>query len=209
MGTFNTYGRKSRKYGDANPVWLTVSQKERSGGTFDPIPPVGTIIPAGTLVHLEGAGGKAYIVKTFRIVGVQGNILRLQSRPCDFKPEKGMNFCVTPEDPTGVLSAFSLEQTVKITFDDKLKIYAIDLGTPVHTFLKEGMILTVCDRKGDHFFIPYLPTGLTENDVWIDEGDEYATCASVFHGEVMEDRIQPIPQAIKNVLPQIKFVKGI
>lgn len=212
MGTFNTYGYKSKKYGGAYPVWLTVSQKERSGGTLDPIPPVGTIIPAGTLVRLENAGSKAQIVKTFYVSEVDETNpenIKLRAYRQDFVPEVGMELAIPPKDLRGLSNEqISVSKIEQVEADLANQVYIVKLDMSIS--LKSGMILMEGDgySTGIHR-IKAIPTGITENDVWIEEGDEYATVASVYHGEIMEDRIQPIPDCIKSVLPMIKFTKGI
>lgn len=213
MGTFNTYGRKSRKYGGANPVWLTVSQKERSGGTLDPIPPVGTIIPAGTLVSLDEAGGKVEIVKTFYVSEVDemdAAKIKLRANKRDFVPEVGMIIAKPPRDLVAPAQTEQMEcaRIETVVVDKENQVYDITLDNGFS--LKSGMILMEGIELPDGYRkIKSTPTGITENDVWIEEGDEYATVASVYHGEIMEDRIQPIPQVVKKALPMIKFVKGV
>lgn len=211
MGTFNTYGQKKRRYGGANPVWLTVSQKERSGGVISPLPPVGTLIPAGTLVGLEQAGGKATIIRTYYVTRFdnQTGELYLRALERDFKPEVGMKLMKPPTNlyPSGfqeqVASAF-VEEVEFVPASNEYKMTCHVGGAEVGTVLMEAI-----DYPEGGFGVLAMPTGLTENDVWIEEGDEFATVASVYHGEIMEDRIQPIPQCVKNLLPMIKFIKGV
>jgi hypothetical protein len=48
-------------------------------------------------------------------------------------------------------------------------------------------------------------TGLLYNDVSIEEGDDYATGACVYEGNVYADRIPTVPDSVKAQLTQIRF----
>lgn len=204
MGTFNTYGQKSRKYGGAYPVWLNVAQKERCGGRLDELPPAGTVIRAGTLVSIENSTGIAKLLPTFE-VAVQCKTtdteLKLIANKHYPKPTVGMFITTESGKSTPVTS---------VTYDEPNNLYIIPINAGVFAAnVSKGEILLRANQAGTEYYC--IPTGLTENDVWVDEGDEYATVSSVFHGEIMEDRIQPIPPFLKDGkhLPMIKFVKGI
>ncbi len=209
MGTFNTYGNKSKKYGGAYPVWLTVSQKERSGGTLDELPPVGTVIRSGSLVSIEGAGAKAKIVPTFEVADKLLNTqtyLKVHAYKSHPVPKSGMNIMKAPTTIGGTDIATTIGD---VEYDTVNNIYILTIAEGQLGTLTKGDILVEADKADSGAKIIAVPTGLTENDVWIEDGDNAATVASVFHGEIMEDRIQPIPDCIKAVLPQIKFQKGI
>ncbi|PXV66864.1 hypothetical protein CLV62_104125 [Dysgonomonas alginatilytica] len=209
MGTFNTYGNKSKKYGGAYPVWLTVSQKERSGGTLDELPPVGTVIRSGSLVSIDGAGGKAKIVPTFelaeKVLDTQ-TYIKVHAHKSHPVPKVGMNIMKAPTTVGGTGKGATI---MDVEHDPVNNIYILTIATGQLGTAAIGDILVEADKADNGAKIVAVPTGLTENDVWIEDGDYAATLASVFHGEIMEDRIQPIPDCIKAVLPQIKFQKGI
>lgn len=211
MGTFNTYGYKSKKYGGAYPVWLTVSQKQRAGGTLDPLPPVGTIIRAGTLVNIESSGGKATIVETFLVKKVVTdplsglNTITVRGLEQDFAPKDGMELMVAPNNTEGL---FSLSEIENVTYDEVNQEYSFSTISGIDAQAGDILVRGIRHDNGV-VALASLPTGLTENDVWIEDGDEYATVASVYHGEIMEDRIQPIPQYVKKILTQIRFEKGV
>ncbi len=213
MGTFNTYGYKKKKYGGAYPVWLDVKQKERAGGTIKPLPPVGTIIPAGSLVRIEEAGGKVTFIETFYVTShnVSNNQMMFRAYKNDWKPEAGMILMkppatLLPTDGTPATVEYTKIKTVKLDSVSNQYLVTTEGGL---TQMQEGDVLLRGKENGTGVEIIAVPTGLTENDVWIDNGDEYATVASVFHGEIMEDRIQPVPDCVKRVLPMIKFQKGV
>lgn len=213
MGTFNTYGRKSKKYGEAYPVWLTVSQKERSGGVLDPLPAVGTIIPAGTLVNLENAGGKAEIINVFEVAKDYVDhslIVHFKAGRQFCVPKVGMKIIHAPESiRQGAAYSTIIVESAKLLESEGLWEVKVDRIDMAELKVGDQFITGKPSAYGDEYLDVLTPTGLTENDVWIEEGDEYATVASVYHGEIMEDRIQPIPQCVKDTLPMIKFVKGV
>jgi hypothetical protein len=209
MGTFNTYGVKSKKYGGSYPVWLTINQKERSGGTLETIPPIGTIIRAGSLVSIDGAGGQAKIIETFEVaenVTATDTTVKVQAYASHLKPRNGINLM---KSPTTVGTGGAGVTIAGVALDSANRVFTFTIAANALGTLAKGDILISASKAGTGAKVFAVPSGLTENDVWIEEGDQFATVASVFHGEIMEDRIQPIPDCIKEVLPQIKFQKGI
>ncbi|PXV62372.1 hypothetical protein CLV62_12061 [Dysgonomonas alginatilytica] len=209
MGTFNTNGVKSKKYGGSYPVWLTINQKERSGGTLEYLPPIGTIIRSGSLVSIDGAGGKAKIIETFEVaenVTATDTTVKVQAYASHPKPTNGTNLM---KSPTTVGTTGTGVAVAGVALDSANGVVTFTIAANAFGTLAKGDILVKASKAGTGAKIYAVPSGLTENDVWVEEGDQYATVASVFHGEIMEDRIQPIPDCIKEVLPQIKFQKGI
>lgn len=57
MSTFNTFGSTGKVVKGNIPVWLNVDGVRCAGGTFDPLPAVGTLVRAGTPVYLDKMGG--------------------------------------------------------------------------------------------------------------------------------------------------------
>ncbi len=211
MGTFNTYGEKSKKYGGAYPVWLMVSQKERGGGVLETLPKAGTVLRAGSLVNIDRAGGTAKIIETFEVaqnVAVSDTEILLRAYSSHPKPMEGMNLMLMRVSATidAAGTGFAISSVVH---DETNGLYKLTVAANTFGTLTAGDILVKASKAGSGAKIYAVPTGLTENDVWIEDGDKYATVASVYHGEIMEDRIQPIPYCVKGVLPMIKFVKGV
>lgn len=210
MGTSNTYGNQSRVYGGAVPVWFNVRQKERSGGTLESeYLVVGTLIRAGSLVSLNQAGGTAKIIETFEVaaaVTATDTVVKVKAYPSYPKPKNGIALMKAPSSASATAKA-GLISDVELDYANgvyEFTITANDLGV-----LAAGDILVRAASAGATASVIAIPTGLTENDVWVDSGDYAATVASVFDGEIMEDRIQPIPSFVKQVLPMIKFTKGV
>lgn len=210
MGTFNTYGNKSQKYGGSTPIWLNVRQKERSGGTLESEYLVaGTLLRAGSLVGIDSIGGVAKVIETFEVataVTTTDTVVKVKAFPSYPIPKNGIVLMKAPATASttgkaGAVSAVSLDSVAGVY---ELTITAGDLGA-----LAVGDILIRAKSAGASATILAVPTGLTENDVYIEDGDYAATVASVFDGEIMEDRIQPIPALAKQLLPMIKFTKGV
>lgn len=206
MSTFNTYGYKQKEWVGSQPVWFNIRQKERSGGKLTPLPAVGTIVRAGSLVGLSAPGKDAKILKTFEVAAdvlaaaVEVTFPAYASHPV---PEVGDILMVAPATATATGTAVTI---TAVDLEDG--IYTVTLSATLGA-LTAGAILVQAAEAGASKSIYVVPTGLTENDVYVSEGVEAATVASVFDGEIMEDRIQPIPAFVKALLPQIHFTKGV
>lgn len=208
MGTFNTYGSQKKQWGGSQPVWLTVRQKERSGGTLENVV-AGTLLKAGSLIGLSATGGTAKVIETFEVaaaVGATDTTLKLRAYASHPKPVAGMVVMKAPASATATGKATALGTPVLNEADG---VYEITITANDYGVLATGDILVKAASAGASANIYAIPTGLTENDVWIEDGDYAATVASVFDGEIMEDRIQPIPAFVKPLLPMIKFTKGV
>lgn len=205
---FNTYGSKTRAYGGGVPVWFRVRQQERCGAKLSKLPVVGTVLPAGTLVSVDQAGGTATVIKTFEVaaaVSSADTTVKVKAGARYPLLEQGDIVMKAPTTLTGTGKAVAVgEVTEEEDGTLSFTITANDLGT-----LAAGDVLTIAASAGASKTMAYIPTGLTFNDVYVEEGDTAATIASVFDGEIMEDRIQPVPAAYKAALPQIKFTKGV
>lgn len=208
MGTFNTYGNQSKQWGGSQPVWFTVRQKERSGGTLEDVD-AGTLLRAGSLVSLSTTGGVAKVIETFEVaaaVSASDTTLKLKAYASHPKPVAGMVVMKSPASATATGKAASLGTP---TLNETDGVYEFTITANDFGALAAGDILIKASAAGSSASIYAIPTGLTENDVWIEQGDYAATVASVFDGEIMEDRIQPIPAFVKTLLPMIKFTKGV
>lgn len=208
MGTSNTYGNQKKQWGGSQPVWFTVRQKERSGGTLESVV-AGTLLRAGSLVSLSTTGGTAKVIETFEVaaaVSATDTVLKLRAYASHPKPVAGMVVMKAPATSTATGKATALGTPV-LTENDG--VYEITITANDFGVLAAGDILIKAASAGASAKIYAEPTGLTENDVWIEDGDYAATVASVFDGEIMEDRIQPIPAFVKTLLPMIKFTKGV
>ena len=208
--SFNTYGQKTKSTGAPVQVWAEVSGVKNGGGTianFDDLPD-GYVIPAGTPVHLDKAGGTLtpiyfYELKTTLTAHATEAVL-YGSAPLN---PAGGNVIVAPSaiggSGTGV--AYSA---------------AVDNGDGTHTITIEanalgtaaaGTIYAEADKAGTGAVVKNtaVPNGLLWNDIVKEEGDTVASGAVVDVGRIYEDRAPAIPAAYKAVLPTIKFEKGV
>lgn len=205
---FNTYGYKKKTINGGIPVWLRVVGKEISGGKLEKLPPIGSVLPAGTLVSIERAGGLAKVLNTFEVasnVTAEATEIKIVAASGMPKPAVGTFIMKAPASVSTKGKGIAVT-TVTENSDGTISI-AIEanaLGT-----LSKGDILVEATAAGASVTIYCIPTGLTQDDVYVDEGDTAATIASVYSGQIMEDRIQPIPDCVKAVLSQIKFEKGV
>ena len=213
MSIGNTYGSTSTVYGGSFPAWKEVNGKETSGGVLSALPAVGTVIPAGTLVSLDAAGGTATIVKTFKAAAVATNAatsikVKLASIASP-KPVVNEFLMVAPAiasttDQGAKINAVELDGT-----DTNGLTYTLTLAATLGTALTTDSILVQATSAAASAAVIAIPTGILENDIYIKEGTTKATATSVYHGVIFEDRNEPVPPCFKAVLPMIKFEKGV
>lgn len=206
MALGKSFGSNVEIYGGGYAVWKDIHGLEQGGGLLSVLPAAGSILPAGSLVSLDGAGNAA-VLNTFElaaaingsatsvIVNSVGNMPRLSAT---------MNVMVAPAT-VGTTGTGVLVGTVTDNEDgtQTFTITANALGS-----LAKGAILVECDKAGSGAVIKTVPSGLTLNDVHIEDGNVAASVASVYSGNIFEDLIQPVPDCVKAVLPMIKFSKG-
>ena len=208
--SFNTYGQKTKTSGVPVQVWAEVSGVKNGGGTiadFDDLPD-GYVIPAGTPVNLDKAGGSLtpvyfYELKT-TLTALATEAVLYGNAPL---VAGGGNVIVVPSAiaGTGTGVAYSKAEdngdgTHTIT------IVANALGTAA-----AGTIYAESDKAGTGAIVKNtaVPNGLLWNDIVKEEGDTVASGAVVDVGRIYEDRAPSIPAAYKAVLSTIKFEKGI
>lgn len=199
----NTFGNKRRKIGGGFPVWRRVYSKVLAGGVFSTLPEEGCVIPAGTPVYQKVTGGEAIPVEFYRALnGSTGTTLKVTVGTGLPTPAVGEVLMIVPETLDGTGEGV---EVTKVAVDGNVATVTLskDPGT-----LSEGKILTVAAEKGDSKKMKATSlTGFTENDAYIEEGTESATCAIVWHGVLFEDRIVPVPDIFKATVPNILFEK--
>ena len=211
--SFNTYGQNSKTFGARYQVWSEVKGVKHGGGVIDATAfanyPVGSVIPAGTPVYLNKAGGtlkpiyfyelaetltatdtEAVLYGNYPLTAAGGNIIAVP----------------TAIGGTGEGVAYSA---------------AVDNGDGTHTITIQanalgtataGTIYAEANAAGSTGKVvkeTAVPNGLLLHDIVKEEGDRFATGAVVDEGRIFEDRIMAIPAAYKAVLPGIKFEKGV
>ena len=199
--SFNTFGQNSKSVGALRQVWAEVTGVKSGGGTlsgFEELP-VGAVIPAGTPVYLDRAGGALIAIHTFE-VGVAAIAAATQYI---------VNGDVIPQVNSFVMKAGSGAavkiNSIIVNADGTIQLtLAATLGA-----LAVGDILVESGAAGASGAVLATPNGLLWHDIVKEEGDTLATGAVVDRGRIYEDRINPIPASFKAVLPSIKFEKGI
>ena len=211
--SFNTYGQKTLTSKAPVQVWAEVSGVKHGGGSIDATDfadyPVGSVIPAGTPVYLDKAGGTLTPIYFYELAKTltadDTEAVLYGSYPLN---ADGGNLIAVPSviGGTGAGVAYSA---------------AVDNGDGTHTITIQanalgaaaaGTIYAEADgagATGKYVEETAVPNGLLWHDIVKEEGDTVGTGAVVDAGRVFEDRIPAIPAAYKAVLPTIKFEKGI
>lgn len=210
--SFNTYGKNEKSTGARFQVWAEVAGVKHGGGVIDATAfanyPVGSVIPAGTPVHLDKSGGTLTPVLLYEViedVTAQDTTVLVKGFQ---KPAATGNVIIVPAaiGGTGKGVAYSAVSDEGNSFY-KLTIVADALGE-----VSAGTILAKADGAGltgKKVDDEVVPNGLLWHDIVKEEGDTWATGAVVDVGRILEDRIVGVPAAYKAVLPGIKFEKGI
>ena len=212
--SFNTYGQNSKTFGARYQVWAEVKGVKHGGGVIDATAfadanyPVGSVIPAGTPVYLDKAGGT---LKPIYFYELAETLLATDTEAVLYGnyplTAGGGNLIAAPSaiggNGTGVAYSAAVDNgdgTHTIT------IVANALGTAA-----AGTVYAEADQAGAGAVVEEtaVPNGLLLHDIVKEEGDTFATGAVVDEGRIFEDRIVAIPAAYKAVLPGIKFEKGV
>lgn len=212
---YGVYGSESKQFGGTFPIWKHIDSNgiEEAGGVFKVVSsfaaeyPVGTIIPAGAPVALSAPGGDLTILPTFELSAdiLVGDTKVKFKKAGTARPVKtGIYLMPAPATVATTGTAFTIGTVTETETDYEVTITADAWG---HT-AKAGDIFVLADKSGSGAVIAVKPTGLLRREVYIGEGATSATGASVFHGEILVDRIAPIPECVKAILPMIKFTKG-
>lgn len=203
---FNTFGSKERIFKGGLPVWVEIFGKLTSGGVLSKLPAVGTVIPAGTPVYLAVAGGKAYIHEYYKaLAGSSGTTLIVRYNMALPIPAVGDYLMKMPDSIDGTGQS---GKVTKVVLDEENNIATVTLSAdPGYSV---GDILTLADGGGATAGLLYKEiSGLTENDIYIAEGTNTATCAVVWSGKIMSDRIQPVPAIFRQMIPNILFQREV
>lgn len=200
--------KKTTKYDAGNtPIWLSVDRRKTAGGTLKELPEAPALIPAGTPAYLDEMGGKITVLETFRVsksVSSSDTTVEVESAGNLPQITKGQFVMKAPSSysekgaavTVGTVSEGSKPGTKKFT------ITAGALGE-----LVEGDVLVGADKTGSDASMVTLPNGLIWHDLYIREGDYDQTAAIVVSGSILEVRISPVPDVVKQALPMITFEK--
>lgn len=203
--SYNTYGQKGRGARVPIPVWAEVTGVKHGGGSIDLSAfPVGGVIPAGTPVHLDKAGGILTPLYLYEVVEVSGSTATVRA---NVAPAAGDALMVFPETVDGAGKAVA----VKTVVEDDYGIHTITF-TAAFAEVKEGDLLVVADQAHATdavMKVSLLPEGLLWHDIVKEEGDTWGTGAVVDTGRIYEDRVVGVPSVYKAAMPSVKFEKGI
>lgn len=208
--SFNTFSSTQKTYGGSHFVWHEVRKRLLSGGTLPtPLPPVGTVIPAGTPVQIDKAGETAKLLEFFEVaapVTAADTVVKVKAGLGLPKPDKGMAIMVAPSTLTA--SGKSIAAT-NVTYDSSDNTYSFTIAANDLGVLAIGAILVNAASVGASVKVAAIPNALTWNDVYIKEDTYAATVTGVVDGVIYADRIAPLPDSVKALLPAILFQKGV
>ena len=212
--SFNTYGQNSKTFGARYQLWSEVKGVKHGGGVIDATAfanyPVGAVIPAGTPVYLNKAGGTLTPIYFYELAetleATDTEAVLYGNYPLS---AAGGNLIAVPTaiGGTGTGVAYSA---------------AVDNGDGTHTITilanalgtaAAGTIYAEADQAGAGAVVKEtaVPDGLLLHDIVKEEGDTFATGAIVDKGRIFYDRIVAIPDAYKKHLEYvgISFEKGV
>lgn len=200
--SFNTYGQKAVDSKGGYQVWSEVNGVKHSGGIVEGFAklPVGTVIPDGTPVHLDSAGGKLTYLKTYEIVEEVSEATAATVYAGWHKPDVGEKVMIAPDSLSDKGTAVEITKVGEV-LDGKVEV---TLGTAITA--KPGDVLVGANDDGT---IAVKPNGLLWHAIVKKDGDTVATGACVDFGRIFADRAPAIPASIEKELVTIKFDRGI
>ena len=210
--SFNTYGQNSKTFGARYQLWSEVKGVKHGGGVIDATAfanyPVGSVIPAGTPVYLDKAGGTLKPIYFYELAetlkATDEEAVLYGNYPLN---AAGGNLIAVPSAIGGTGTGVAYSAAV----DNGDGTYTITIEANALGAAAAGTVYAEADQAGEGAVVAEtaVPNGLLLHDIVKEEGDEFATGAVVDEGRIFEDRIVAIPAAYKAVLPGIKFEKGV
>lgn len=209
---YGVYGSESKAFGGTFPVWKHIDNEgiEDCGGAFKVVSdfaaeyPVGSIIPAGTPVNLSA--GILTILQTYELaadIAALDTVVKFKAAGAARALKTGLFLMPAPATVATTGTAFTVGTVALNTTTNQYEV-TIVADAWGHT-AKAGDIFVAAAATGASKLIAVVPTGLLRREVHIGAGATVATGASVFAGNILVDRVPPIPACVKTVLPQIKF----
>lgn len=187
------------------PVWLEVKRRKIAGGTFSLSGVAkGTIYPAGMPVRLDKMGGTVTLLPTFQVVGaVSASATTMVLKPLtNIIPAEGM-ILGKAAGAGAVSKAHALPAATALTGTDAGK-YSFTITANDFGALADGDIMIVASSASSTAAV--MPNGLSWRQIVVDSDNAtYATVAVVTDGQVLADRIPPMPDNYKAALPGISF----
>jgi len=203
----NTYGSLSKKFGGSFPAWRSTNPSATSGGILSPLPAVGTFIPSGTMVSLDHTGGTCKIIKSWYAAAVATNVatsikVKLASI-YTVKPVVGDFIMVAPSTVATTGQGAEITAVAVDSNDASGLTYDVTLAATLGTALTTSTILISATNATATAAILAKPYGFSGRDINITEGISNAAVEVVFDGVLFSDRVQPVPDCVKSILPKI------
>ena len=195
-GTQNQYVKFSKKFGGVRKVFEGKVEILVGGFKFDmnDLPASGNVLPAGTPVSCDEATRKIAPMYAFKVIAVEGTKVSVYKFNEGTRAKVGMTLAVNP-------TAFDTAATnaAKVTAIDSSNDGYDVLTVDAATGITEGTILieATTDKK-----VKVKPNALLPYDVCVDEdafaadGDGAWSCER----PVLENRLAPVPQFVKDAL---------
>lgn len=212
--SFNTYGQNSKTFGARYQVWSEVKGVKHGGGVIDATAfanyPVGAVIPAGTPVYLNKAGGTLTPIYFYELaetlLATDTEAVLYGNYPLT---ATGGNLIAAPSAIGGTGTGVAYSAAV----DNGDGTYTITIVANALGTAAAGTVYAEANKAGTGAVVKetVVPDGLLLHDIVKEEGDTFATGAIVDKGRIFYDRIVAIPAAYKKHLEYvgISFEKGV
>ena len=201
----NTFNKSAQDYEAGKvPIWLFADEFYPAGCTLNN-QEQGSTVPVGTPVSVSKMGGEAAVLETFVVVGAVATTdtsVVLKSASGAVKPAKDI-VVGKPGSNNVIAKAIALPAVTSVGSGEHEGEYTFTITANSLGALSDGDVLVVASEAGSNKPAA-LPTGLLYEDVYI--GNVGATGTIVTKGQVLADRIAPIPAIYKPYLSNITLV---
>ena len=200
-------------FGDTRsiPVMEEVTRKMNAGGVVKFPTGVEARIPAGTLAYQDNiSGGIVTPIFTFKVIShsstSDAQTVVVEPQGTNFRPIAGMFLMRLPSSITTSGTGVEVLTTGELAPDGESVSFDVAVGS--FGTLNAGDILISVDSAGSGKRIQ-KPIGHIWHDVISTKDTNALSTTIVLAAKVYEDRIQPVPDMIKEVLPMIHYVKEV
>lgn len=212
QSSYNNFVSLSKTYDAGNtPIWSEVNKIFTGGGTLKTLPPVGTVIPAGTPVNLSKIGGDITILRAFELseaLTAAAEVIKFTGVGNPFALVEGDILMVAPATYATKGKAVALGA---VTFDAETNIYTavITAGAFSASTIAAGTIFVEGTSAGASVEMAVKPNGRLWHDILISEGTYGGSGAVVIDGKIFIDRCSPSPDCVNNALVSITNEKEV
>ena len=190
--------------GGSIPVWIGVERKLLAGGTMkeaDIPSSLPVTIPCATPVYLNQATSEFDLLKVYELKDAytSGDTELILEVPEDWTEiAEGDVVMVAPATLSTTGTGFALG-AISTATEGQLTVTVADLGEDIAA----GTLFVEATAAGASKEMSVKPNGLTFNDLRLKENTYHVTTPVVVSGELLVDRVQPIPDCVKAALPMI------